>query len=155
MNVTVRGRMDMNRVPDVDVYRVSGKAGEHLSVEVDSVLLTEKHYAELEFDLMVRLLDARGRELARNDDSALHVQDPMVSTILPRDGDYFVEVRQRIHRSGAFVYYAVHIGDNRRPLAVYPAGGPAGQTLRATLIGDPAGRRIGRPSRCRPSAGDF
>ncbi|HEX4147025.1 MAG TPA: serine protease [Pirellulales bacterium] len=154
MNVTVRGKMDSDRMPDVDLYRVSGKSGEHLSVEVDSVWLTEKHYAELEFDLMVRLLDDRGRELARNDDSALHVQDPIVSAILPRDGDYIVEVRQPIYRTGSFVYYAAHIGNHRRPLAVYPAGGQPGQTLSATLLGDPAGElplKIGLP----PTLGDF
>lgn len=139
MNVTVRGQMSSDRSPDVDVYRVSGHAGEHLSVEVDSVWLTEKHYAELEFDLLARLLDDRGRELARNDDSALHVQDPMLSALLPRDGDYFVEVRQPIYRTGSYVFYAAHIGNNPRPLAVYPAGGQQGLPLEATLIGDPAG----------------
>jgi hypothetical protein len=138
-NVTVRGRMDTNRLADVDLYRVAGKAGEHLSVEVTSVWLTEKFYADSEFDLMVRLLDSAGHELARNDDSALHLQDPIVSTVLPKDGDYFVEVRQRIFKGGSNVYYLAHIGNNRRPLAVYPAGGPAGQPLAVKLLGDPAG----------------
>jgi len=154
LNVTVRGRMDTNRRPDIDLYRVAGKAGHHLSVEVDSVWMTDKHYADTEFDLAVRLLDANGRELARNDDSALHIQDPVVSTLLPADGDYLVEVRQRIERSGTFVFYAAHIGDNPRPLAVYPAGGQAGEVLGAQLLGDPAGdraERIALPS----TPGDF
>ena len=63
------------------------------------VWLTEKFYGDSEFDLMVRLLDDAGRELARNDDSALHLQDPIVSIVLPKDGDYFVEVRQRIYKA--------------------------------------------------------
>ncbi len=141
-NTTVLGRMDSAQMADVDVYRVSGKAGEHLSVEVDSVRLTEKFYGGSEFDLMVRLLDAAGSELAANDDSALHLQDPIVSTILPRDGDYFVEIKQRVFNSGTNTYYLAHIGTNPRPLAVYPAGGPAGKPLQATLLGDPAGKTI-------------
>ncbi len=113
---------------DVDTYRVAGKAGEHLSVEVASVWLTEKFYADAEFDLMVRLLDGTGRELARNDDSALHLQDPIISTVLPKDGDYYVEVRQRIFKRGTNVYYLASIGTNRRPLAAYPARRPGGPT---------------------------
>lgn len=139
LNTSVRGRMDNTQLADVDLYRVSGKAGTHLSVEVDSVWLSEKFYGGSEFDLMVRLLDTEGKELARNDDSALHLQDPIISMVLPRDGDYLVEVKQRVFNSGGNCYYLAHIGSNQRPLAVYPAGGPGGKPLQATLLGDPAG----------------
>ncbi|MGD9747797.1 MAG: serine protease, partial [Verrucomicrobiales bacterium] len=53
MNVSVLGRMDSNKVGDVDVYRLHGIAGQTLSVEIDSVRLTDKFYAESEFDLML------------------------------------------------------------------------------------------------------
>ena len=139
MNSAVLGRMDTKQIGDVDVYRVTGRKGEHLSVEVDSVWLTEKFYAGSEFDLTARILDAGGKELARNDDSALHLQDPVLSTILPADGEYRVEVKQRIFTSGGNCYYLAHIGSNHRPLAVYPAGGMKGEKLAATLLGDPAG----------------
>lgn len=139
LGASIRGRIDTAQAADVDLYRVSGQAGARLSVEVDSVWLTEVIYAGSEFDLMVRLLDAHGRELARNDDNALHVQDPIVSMLLPHTGDYFVEVKQRVFSTGTNCYYLAHIGTNPRPLAVYPAGGPAGQTLQVTLLGDPAG----------------
>ncbi|WP_395741581.1 serine protease [Prosthecobacter sp.] len=139
LNTTVHGRIDSVKLSDVDLYRVSGKAGQHLSVEVDSVWLTERHYAESEFDLMVRLLDATGKELARNDDSALHLQDPITSIVLPKDGDYLVEIKQRVFKDGPRCYYLAHIGDNPRPLVAYPAGGRAGDSLQATLLGDPAG----------------
>lgn len=139
MNVTVRGQMQTTSVPDVDVYRVAGRRGRHLSVEVDSVWMTERHYGDSESDLAVRLLDDRGQVIAENDDSALHIQDPIVSAVLPRDADYFVEIRQRIARPAANVFYAAHIGENHRPLAIYPAGGQVGEKLSATLLGDPAG----------------
>jgi len=141
MDTAVLGRMDTNQVGDVDVYRVTGKKGGHLSVEVDSVWMTEKFYAESEFDLMVRILDPAGKELARSDDSALKLQDPLVSLILPADGEYRVEVKQRIFKNGAHCYYLAHIGSNHRPLATYPAGGQAGESLEVTLLGDPAGEK--------------
>lgn len=154
LNTSVRGRMDDSQFADVDLYRVTGKAGTHLSVEVDSVRLSEKFYGGSEFDLMARLLDAEGHELARNDDSALHLQDPIVSTILPRDGDYFVEIKQRVFNPGSNCYYLASIGSNKRPLAVYPAGGPAGKPLQAMLIGDPTGI-IGQTIALPADAGDF
>ena len=139
LNTSVLGRMDTDERGDVDLYRVAGRAGQHLSVEVDSVWLTERHYAESEFDLTLRLLDADGKELARNDDSALHLQDPIASIILPRDGDYFVEIKQRVFKPGPRCYYLAHINDQPRPLAAYPAGGKAGTALKITLLGDPSG----------------
>jgi hypothetical protein len=154
MNSAVLGRMDTNQVADVDVYRVAGKKGGQLSVEIDSVWLTEKFYAGSEFDLMVRILDPAGKELARNDDSALKLQDPVASVLLPADGEYRVEVKQRVFQSGGNCYYLAHIGSNPRPLAVYPAGGKAGETLKATLLGDPAGEKtIDLP--LPKDAGDF
>lgn len=139
MNTAVLGRIVTQRQADVDLYRVTGKKGEHLSAEVASVWLTESFYGDSETDLMLRLLDADGKELARNDDSDLHIQDPIASAVLPRDGDYFVEVRQRIFKGSGGVNYVAQIGTHRRPLAVYPAGGHPGTSLNAQLLGDPAG----------------
>lgn len=154
MNVSVLGRMDSNKVGDVDVYRLHGIAGQTLSVEIDSVRLTDKFYAESEFDLMLRVLDDGGREIARNDDSAAHIQDPILSTVLPRDGEYRVEVKQRVFKTGDRCYYLAHLGDFQRPLAVYPAGGKAGTTLQTTLLGGASGdwpMEVALP----PDAGDF
>ena len=154
LNTSVHGRIDSVRLNDLDLYRVTGKAGQHLSVEVDAVWLTERHYAESEFDLMVRLLDANGKEIARNDDSALHLQDPITSIVLPHDGDYFVEIKQRVFKEGPRCYYLAHIGDNPRPLVAYPAGGRAGASLQTTLLGDPAGEII-QAITLPTSTGDF
>jgi hypothetical protein len=138
-NCAVLGRITTQRQADADVYRIAGKKGEHLSAEVASVWLTEMFYAGSEADLMLRLLDADGKELVRNDDSDLAIQDPIASTVLPRDGDYFVEVKQRIFKGSGGVNYVAQIGTHRRPLAIYPAGGPAGAPLAAQLLGDPSG----------------
>jgi hypothetical protein len=137
-DVTVRGRLGNSAGGDVDLYKVPAVAGRRLSVEVDSVWLTDQNQGQGEFDTAVRILDETGRQLAANDDSALHVQDPVVSVKLPRDGHAFVEVRRSIFtpRDSA---YCVHIGTNRRPLAAYPPGGPAGRPLAVKLLGDPLG----------------
>lgn len=123
---------------DVDCFQVARKKGEHISVEVDSVWLTEIAYGEAENDLSVQILDDAGTVLARNDDSSLHVQDPIASAIAPRDGNYIVRIQQSVPLDSQ-VQYLAHIGTNVRPLVAFPAGGPAGQPLALRLLGDPSG----------------
>ncbi|MEI8214301.1 MAG: serine protease, partial [Planctomycetota bacterium] len=126
---------------DTDMFSVIVQPGSRLSVEVDCVRIADHHYGDSEFDLALRVLDANGRELASNDENSLHVQDPLVSLIVPEqltDGKLYIEVRQSVH-SPRDIPYCVHIGDFRRPLAVYPAGGKAGESLAVDFLGDPAG----------------
>jgi hypothetical protein len=142
LNVTVRGRVDGRTQGDVDLYRVPVKAGGRLSVELDCVRLADVHYGDSEFDLALRVLDAKGREIAANDENPLHSQDPLLSLKLPADttDPVFVEVRRSVFVSSD-VAYALHIGSFERPMAVFPAGGPPGQKLVAKLLGDPLGEK--------------
>lgn len=148
--VSVHGFMDSRDVGDVDVYRVPVKPGGRLTAQVDCVRIsdfTHGHGEDSGYDLKLRVVDAAGRQLAANDDNALHVQDPLVSFRLPEtlpaaegvpEPCVFVEVQ----RSTFTTYrapYVVHIGDIRRPLAAYPPGGPAGQPLAVRFLGDPLG----------------
>jgi hypothetical protein len=146
LEVTIRGSINNSARGDVDLYRVPAKAGERLSVEVDCVRLAHSDAGSSSYstacDLALRVIDAAGRELAANDENPLHVQDPLLSLKLPADiGDYvFVEARTSVfdrHKAG----YALHLGRFERPLAVYPAGGPPGEKLSVTLLGDPLGDR--------------
>jgi hypothetical protein len=153
-NVSVHGLMDGRATGDTDVYRVPVQPGGRLTAQVDCVRIsdfTHGHGEDSGFDLKLRVLDGAGRELAANDDNALHVQDPFVSLIVPNtlpplsDGSsgnfLFVEV-QRSTFTGYTAPYVVHIGDFRRPLAAFPPGGPAGQTVPIRFLGDPLGEFI-------------
>jgi hypothetical protein len=149
-NVTVRGTISGKPKDDVDIFRVPVTASGRLSVEVDAIRISDiPHTHGVEpnsSDLAVRVLDANGRELAINDDNPLHTQDPLVSLKLPADYPSsgadgtvaYVEVRRTIFGSWP-APYSVHIGSFSRPLAAYPAGGPAGKPLQVKLIGDPLG----------------
>ena len=137
-NVSVRGRMGPSGRGDVDVYRVPVVAGQRLSVEVDSVRISDVHYGGSEYDLALRILDDTGHVIAANDDNSLHLQDPMAAVKILRDGFAFVEVRR-----STFVQndkdYCVHIGTNRRPLVAFPPGGQVGTSQLFQMIGDPLG----------------
>jgi hypothetical protein len=154
-NVSVHGYVDGRATGDMDVYRVPVTPGGRLTAQVDCVRIsdfTHGHGEDSGFDLKLRVLDAAGKELAANDDNALHVQDPFVSFRVPEklptssDGTpgsfVFVEV-QRSTFTGYRAPYVVHIGDYQRPLAAYPPGGPAGQAVPVRFLGDPLGEFTG------------
>lgn len=143
-NVTVFGYISPGNAMDHDVYRITRKKGERISVDVNSIRQSMIWCARGELDLLVRILDAQGKELALADDSAIHVQDPLVSILAPADGDYFIEIEQSLFsnsQNSFYQHYVAHIGTFETPQAIYPAGGQAGKPLEATLIGDSKGDR--------------
>src|SRR5580700_10410852 len=95
LNSTVEGQILPGPDMDRDFYRVDVKQGQRISVEVEAARLGTLHFGG-ENDLMVSILDPDGKELGKDDDSALYVQDPVLSMIAPRTGSYFVEIRQQI-----------------------------------------------------------
>ncbi|NDH94679.1 MAG: hypothetical protein EBZ13_09165 [Planctomycetia bacterium] len=140
-NVTVRGTLSNSAADDIDCFRVVGKAGQRLSVEVEMVSMGDDlnwNPVPEGYDSVVAILDASGHKIAGNDDSPLNRQDPLVAVKLPADGEYTVVLRRAM-----FVpqirEYAIHIGSFARPLAPFPAGGPAGSELEVQLLGDPLG----------------
>ena len=137
-NITVRGSLGNAARGDVDLYRVPAVAGQRLSVEVDAAQISDIHYGDSENDVMVRILDENGKELGRNDDNPLHIQDPVLSVKLPRDGVAYVEVKRPIAVNNNTAYVA-HIGNFRRPLVAFPAGGQAGHDEKIHFLGDALG----------------
>ena len=137
-NVTVRGHLGSGGRADRDVYRVMGKAGQRLSVEVDSARLADRHYGDSEFDPAVRVLDENGRVVAANDDNSLHLQDPVVCVNIPTDGPVFVEVSRSVFAPRETLY-CVHIGNFRRPRAAFPPGGQIGTSQQIRFLGDALG----------------
>ena len=140
MNTTIEGQILPGPDVDRDFYRVHARAGQRISVEVESARLGTLHYGG-ENDLAVRILDANDKELARNDDSALYVQDPVLSIAAPKEADYFIVIQQQVFYPPRQAWYRAHIGDFSRPTAIFPAGGQAGTAIEARILGDPTGER--------------
>lgn len=137
-NVSIHGHLGGDARGERDLFRVPVKAGGRLSIEVDSVRIADRHYADSEFDLALRVLDEAGKELAANDDNSLHLQDPVLSLKTPNDGNVIVEVRRSVFTPGD-TDYTLHIGTNRRPLVAYPAGGESNAQQPVQMLGDPLG----------------
>jgi hypothetical protein len=133
VNCTVNGRL--HDPADVDLYRIEGKRGQRISAEIEAARLGVQRGIP---DLHLTIYDAEGKKLAAADDSALFVQDPVLSILAPQDGVYFVEVRHCMY-NGTGETYRLHVGTFTRPTAIYPAGGQAGTELRVQILGDPRG----------------
>jgi hypothetical protein len=77
--------------------------------------------------------------LTEVDDCAFTRQDPVASMIAPADGKYTVMIKDSTNSGSGVCNYLVNVGTFARPLIAYPLGGPAGEEVKFTLIGDAKG----------------
>ncbi len=123
---------------DTDWFRVEAKAGQRLSFEIEGARL-----GRTMFDPILSLHDATGRALATSDDTPLLGHDAHLSWVVPADGSYAIQVRDRVY-SGAGHAYRLHVGDFPRPTTALPLGGPAGATVETRFLGDIRGEIVQR-----------
>ena len=131
LNTTVYGVVENE---DIDHVAVVLKKGQRLTAEVEGLRL-----GVAMFDPYLAILKEDGSELAVCDDSALLLQDPVLSLIAPEDGTYLIQLRDSSFGGGGTSRYRLHVGTFPRPTMVYPAGGQAGQELAAKFVGDVKG----------------
>jgi hypothetical protein len=130
-NVTIAGALEAG---DVDGFQVVMRRGDRLSAEVEAVRLGGPL-----LDTVLSIFGPDGRELVSADDTSLFRQDPFATLIAPADGRYTVQVREVNYEGDENSRYALHLGTFPRPAFVYPAGGPAGKTVRVRFGGDATG----------------
>ena len=86
---------------DVDVYSFSGHAGKKLG----AAIVAERYASLLDSSLM--LFDARGQQLATNDDA--NGRDSALNFVFPSDGKYFLAVTDANDRGSAWHGYELTI----------------------------------------------
>jgi len=84
----------IGRAKDVDVFCLEGKKGQTVTFEV----LASRHGSPL--DATLTLYDAKGQQIAANDDFSREHRDPRIELALPADGQYFVSLLDA-HDSGS------------------------------------------------------
>lgn len=138
LNVTVAGVVENEQI---DFYAVECKKGQRLTAEVEGLRLGSTGGAggQGAFDPFVTIYDANRKELDKSDDTALLRQDCVASVVVPEDGRYIVAIRESAYGGGPGANYRMHVGTFPRPLAVYPAGGKAGDEVDVRFIGDAKG----------------
>jgi len=119
---------------DIDYYQVELKEGERLSVEIEAIRLSNQDL----FDAFIAVLDDERFQLVSADDTVLLRQDAFVSMVAPRDGRYWIAVREAAFQGDKDYQYRLHVGAFPRPDIVQPLGGRRGETVELTFH-DPAG----------------
>ncbi|MCM2370897.1 PPC domain-containing protein [Aporhodopirellula aestuarii] len=132
MDCTVEGNVDRE---DVDHFRVSLKAGQKLTVEIEGM----RHRWSLSnrdiLDPYIAILDDKRFEVAVSDDSLLFQQDGICSFTPEEDGQYTVLVRDSSFLGQRNICrYRLHVGSFPRPTTIIPSGGVQGELLKAKLI---------------------
>jgi hypothetical protein len=114
---------------DTDFYRVTAKKGQRISAEVEAIRL-----GRTMLDSFLAVRDSDGNVLASADDTTLLMQDSFVSVLAPKDGPYYIEMRDGTY-SGNDSVYRLHVGSFPRPSMVYPLGGKAGEKVSFQFLG--------------------
>ena len=118
---------------DTDFFRVEAKTGQRISAEVEAIRL-----GRAMLDAFLAIRDSDGKVLASADDTTLLMQDAFVSVLAPKDGHYYIEMRDGTY-SGNESAYRLHVGSFPRPMTIYPLGGKAGEKVSFQFIGDVGG----------------
>jgi hypothetical protein len=92
-----------------DWFQFSANKGQRVFAETVAARLGSK------MDSVLRIVNAAGRELARNDDAPGMSGDSVLSFAAPATGDYFIEVRDVNYGGGSSFFYRLRVGGS--PLA--------------------------------------
>jgi len=135
LNTAISGICPGSAPQDHDWYVIQAAKGQPITVELLASRLGTHHYGGLN-DLAVSVHDDRGRQLASNDDNALHLQDAIVQFVPEKTGRFFIHVRQSMDYETTCRPYGMHVGTFPRPMVCFPLGAKAGETATIGLLGD-------------------
>jgi len=86
------------------------------------------------FQATLALYDAKGKELAYDDDFRFH-PDPLLHCAIPKDGDYVIEIKDAIYRGREDFVYRITVGELPFVTSLFPLGGKVGDPTTVTLKG--------------------
>lgn len=87
-----------------DWFQLHANKGQRVTIETVAARIGSK------LDSVLRLVNAAGRELARNDDAPGWSGDSYLSFTAPEAGDYFIELRDVNYAGGSSFFYHLRIG---------------------------------------------
>ena len=121
---------------DVDCFRFRGTKGQTLVMKADARALIP-YLADAVpgwLQAVLTLYDAKGVEIARNDDYQGH-PDPVLIHEIPEDGDYTLSIRDAIYRGREDFVYRLSIGELPFIERIEPFGGVINSIENVRLFG--------------------
>jgi hypothetical protein len=130
-----------SRTPNLDVhyYKLEGKSGQRIAIEVLGSRLGE------DVDAVLKLLDAGGRILAASDDEPGSGKDPRLSHVFRKNETAYIEVREVRYQGGKF--YRLRVGNFPLPMAAFPMVAQAGTKISFASVGPPGETSLSRTTR--------
>ncbi|MFA6173137.1 MAG: PPC domain-containing protein [Kiritimatiellales bacterium] len=121
---------------DTDSFRFHAVKGQSLVLKTEARSLVP-YLADAVpgwFQAVLALYDAKGREVAYDDDY-LSSPDPVLIYTVPEDGDYTFSIRDSIFRGREDFVYRISIGELPFIERIYPLGGTANSEVEVALYG--------------------
>lgn len=110
-------------------FKFKAEAGQQLSVEAVARRMGSN------LDPMIRVLNAKGRELAYSDDVPGLRSDAALVHTFKEAGEYVIEIRDIQYRGGDGYQYRLRLGDFPIVSTPYPLGVQRGQAAKVSLAG--------------------
>jgi hypothetical protein len=121
---------------EVDRFRFAARKGQQLVIAASARELIP-YLADAVpgwFQATLALYDAKGRELAYDDDYRFH-PDPVLHYAIPQDGEYVLEIKDAIYRGREDFVYRISMGELPFVTSIFPLGGPDGSPTTVELKG--------------------
>jgi len=121
---------------EVDRFRFAARKGQQLVIAASARELIP-YVADAVpgwFQATLALYDAKGSELAYDDDFRFH-PDPVLHVEIPKDGDYVLEIKDAIYRGREDFVYRIVVGELPFVTSMFPLGGPAGRETSVEIRG--------------------
>ncbi len=132
----LRQRPDRFTPGTADRYRFEARKGQKLVITVAARQLIP-YLADAVpgwFQATLALYDAKGRQVAYDDDYRFH-PDPVLLFTVPKDGQYVLEIKDAIYRGRPDFVYRITLGALPFITSIFPLGGPAGSATTVKLSG--------------------
>ncbi|MCI0744861.1 MAG: hypothetical protein L0Y58_05580 [Verrucomicrobia subdivision 3 bacterium] len=111
----------------IDHFKFKASKGQNLVFDVDAA----RRGAALDSSLAI--LDAKGKELARNEDA--NGLDSLLLFKVPEEGEYVLQLRDFRYQGGANYKYRLYAGALPYVESIFPFGGQRGQQVEIALQG--------------------
>jgi hypothetical protein len=125
MEITLPATINGQILPgEVDQFRFTARQGQRLTIAASARALIP-YLADAVpgwFQATLALYDAKGRELAYDDDFRFN-PDPVLAYEIPEDGEYAIEIKDSIYRGREDFVYRIAIGELPFVTSIFPLGG--------------------------------
>ena len=121
---------------DADRYRFQAHQGQQL-VAAASARELIPYLADAVpgwFQATLALYDDKGNELAYDDDYRYN-PDPVLHYVIPKDGEYTIEIKDAIYRGREDFVYRITVGELPFVTSIFPLGGQGGAQTKVELRG--------------------